>query len=80
MGKHHPARRGLPQKRRRDGIGHLGGALGAVVGAVTQWSIGWIVQNLSFAPIFAFCAFAYLIALALVHLLIGRLGVIRQVS
>ncbi len=61
-------------------VSGIGGALGAVVGAVTQWSIGWIVQNLSFAPIFAFCAFAYLIALALVHLLIGRLGVIRQVS
>ncbi len=61
-------------------VSGLGGALGAVVGAVTQWSIGWIVQNLSFAPIFAFCAFAYLIALALVHFLIGPLGVIREVN
>jgi MFS transporter, ACS family, hexuronate transporter len=60
-------------------VSGLGGALGAVVGAVTQWRIGWIVQNVSFAPIFAFCAFAYLIALALVHVLIGKLGVVREV-
>jgi ACS family hexuronate transporter-like MFS transporter len=60
-------------------VSGLGGALGGVVGAITQYSIGWVVQNLSFAPIFAFCAFAYLIALTLVHFLIGDLGVIRKV-
>jgi len=61
-------------------VSGLGGALGAVVGAVTQYTIGWVVQNLSFAPVFAFCAFAYLLALGLVHWLIGELGVIRQVD
>jgi sugar phosphate permease len=61
-------------------VSGIGGALGGVVGAITQWSIGWVVQNLSFAPIFAFCAFAYLLALAVVHFLVGELGVVRDVS
>jgi ACS family hexuronate transporter-like MFS transporter len=61
-------------------VSGLGGSLGAVVGAITQFTIGIVVQNLSFAPVFAFCAFAYLLALALVHLLIGELGVIRSVD
>ena len=61
-------------------VSGLGGALGAVVGAVTQYTIGWVVQNLSFAPVFAFCAFAYLLAFGLVHWLIGELGVLRNVD
>jgi len=61
-------------------VSGLGGALGSVVGAITQYTIGWVVQNLSFAPVFAFCAFAYLLALGLVHWLIGELGVIRNVD
>jgi ACS family hexuronate transporter-like MFS transporter len=61
-------------------VSGLGGSLGAVVGAITQFTIGIVVQNLSFAPVFAFCAFAYLLALGLVHFLIGELGVIRSVD
>jgi MFS transporter, ACS family, hexuronate transporter len=61
-------------------VSGLGGALGAAVGAVTQLQIGWVVQNVSYAPIFAVCAFAYLIATGLVHWLIGELGVIREVD
>ena len=55
-----------------------GGALGAAVGAITQRLIGWAVQNLSFAPVFAVCSVMYLLAFTLVHLLIGELGRIRQ--
>jgi ACS family hexuronate transporter-like MFS transporter len=61
-------------------ISGLGGALGGAVGAVTQWYIGWVVENLSFAPLFAICAVVYLTALALVHLLIGELGSVRKLS
>jgi len=61
-------------------VSGLGGALGGAVGAITQWYIGWVVQNLSFAPLFAVCAVVYLIAFALVHLLIGELGSIRKLS
>ncbi len=57
----------------------LGGALGALMGALTQKYIGRVVDTLSFAPIFAACAGMYLLALLLVHLLAGRLGEIRQV-
>lgn len=57
----------------------LGGALGGLMGVLTQLAIGWVVQNLSFAPIFAAISVAYLLALALVQLLIGELGRVRQV-
>jgi ACS family hexuronate transporter-like MFS transporter len=58
-------------------ISGFGGALGAVLGAVTQWYIGNIVETFSFAPIFAACAGMYLLAFGLVHWLIGELGSIR---
>ena len=60
-------------------VSGFGGAFGGMVGAITQLSIGWVVQNLSFTPIFAVCAIMYLIAFALVHWLIGELGTIRKV-
>jgi MFS transporter, ACS family, aldohexuronate transporter len=55
----------------------LGGCLGGLAGIITQLGIGWVVQNLSFAPIFAAISVAYLLALALVHALIGELGRVR---
>ena len=61
-------------------ISGFGGALGAVVGAVTQWYIGSVVETLSFAPIFAACAVMYLLAFGLVHWLIGELGFIRNLA
>jgi ACS family hexuronate transporter-like MFS transporter len=57
----------------------LGGALGALMGALTQQYIGRVVDAYSFAPIFAGCAGMYLLALLLVHLLIGQLGQTRTV-
>jgi ACS family hexuronate transporter-like MFS transporter len=58
-------------------VSGFGGALGGLAGAITQLTIGAVVANLSFAPIFAVCSVMYLIALGGVHFLIGELGVIR---
>lgn len=52
----------------------LAGALGGVMGILSQTGIGWTVQNLSFTPIFAVAAFMHLTALAGVSLLAGRIG------
>jgi MFS transporter, ACS family, aldohexuronate transporter len=60
-------------------VSGFGGALGGLAGAITQLSIGWVVQNLSFTPIFAVCAVMYLIAFWLAHRLIGELGKIRAI-
>ncbi len=57
----------------------FGGFLGGVAGGITQLVIGKVVSGYGYGPIFAVCAVMYLIALLLVHLLIGKLGVIRQV-
>ena len=61
-------------------VSGFGGALGGLAGVITQLTIGWVVQNLSFAPIFAACSVAYLIALSLVHILIGELGRVRHLG
>jgi ACS family hexuronate transporter-like MFS transporter len=61
-------------------VSGMGGALGGLAGIVTQLGIGWVVQHFSFAPIFAAISVAYLIAFALVHLLIGELGRVRAVD
>ena len=53
----------------------FGGALGAGIGFFTQLGIGWVVQNVSYTPLFIVCAFAYLLTFALVSWLVGELGV-----
>ncbi|MEK7833803.1 MAG: MFS transporter [Acidobacteriota bacterium] len=57
----------------------FGGFLGGIAGGITQLVIGSVVMNYGYGPIFAVCSVMYLLALLLVHLLIGKLGVIRQV-
>ncbi len=52
----------------------LAGALGGVMGILSQQAIGWTVQNVSYVPVFAVCAFMPLLALGAVHLLVGRIG------
>lgn len=52
----------------------LAGALGGIMGIISQQAIGWTVQNVSYVPVFAVCAFMPLLALGAVHLLIGRIG------
>lgn len=58
----------------------FGGCLGAVAGVVTQQMIGWTVEHMSFTPVFAVCSVVHLTAFAVVCLLIGELGKIREVS
>ena len=60
-------------------VSGFGGALGGLAGVITQLTIGRIVQHLSFAPIFAAISVVYLLAFALVHLLVGDLGTIRKI-
>lgn len=66
-------------KRAVGTVSGFGGALGGLAGVVSQPIIGWVVQNISFAPVFAACSGAYLLAFLLVHLLIGELGTIREI-
>lgn len=61
-------------------VSGFGGALGGLAGVISQLTIGWVVQNLSFAPVFAVCAFMYLVAFGLVHVLIGEIGRIRKLD
>jgi MFS transporter, ACS family, hexuronate transporter len=58
----------------------LGGAFGSLIGALSQKGIGWGVQNISFAPVFAVAAFMHLTAFVLVCMLVGELGKEREVS
>jgi len=57
----------------------FGGFLGGIAGGITQLVIGSVVTQYGYGPIFAVCSVMYLLALLLVHLLIGKLGVIHQV-
>lgn len=52
----------------------LAGALGGVMGILSQTAIGWTVQNISFAPVFAVAGFMHLTALACVTLLVNKIG------
>jgi ACS family hexuronate transporter-like MFS transporter len=52
----------------------LAGAMGGVMGIISQTAIGWTVQHLSFTPVFAVAAFLHLTAFAGVTLLVGRIG------
>lgn len=61
-------------------VSGFGGALGGVAGILTQLAIGWVVTNLSYAPLFAAMSLTYLVALVLVQVLIGDLGRTRAVN
>jgi MFS transporter, ACS family, hexuronate transporter len=58
----------------------MGGAVGALVGALSQLAIGRVVQTVSFTPVFAACAGAYALGFALVVWLVPDLGRIREVG
>jgi ACS family hexuronate transporter-like MFS transporter len=58
----------------------LGGALGSWVGALAMLSTGRVVDTYGFTPIFIACAVLYPAALLLVYVLIGKLGVVRNVE
>lgn len=61
-------------------VSGLGGTIGGIAGIATQLAIGWLVQNVSFLPVFAGCASMYLLALLLVHRLAGELGRVRDIA
>jgi ACS family hexuronate transporter-like MFS transporter len=58
----------------------LGGALGSWVSALSQLGIGSVVDSYGFTPIFIACAGLYPLALLLVFVLIGKLGVERKLA
>ncbi|NWG14203.1 MAG: MFS transporter [Acidobacteria bacterium] len=58
----------------------FGGAVGGLLGAISQLYIGYVVQHLSFAPIFIACSVMYLLGFAFVHFLAGELGKVRDLS
>jgi MFS transporter, ACS family, hexuronate transporter len=57
----------------------FGGFLGGIAGGAAQLGIGSIVMQYGYGPIFAVCSVIYLVALAVVHWVIGELGVIRNI-
>ncbi len=61
-------------------VSGFGGCLGGAFGVISQQAIGWTVQNVSFTPVFAVCAFVHLTAFAGVSYLVGELGQVRDVS
>ena len=58
----------------------LGGALGSWMGALASKTTGSVVDVWGFTPIFIACAVLYPTALLLVYVLIGKLGVTRDVK
>jgi ACS family hexuronate transporter-like MFS transporter len=58
----------------------LGGALGSWMGALAMLTTGRVVDTYGFTPIFIACTVLYPVALLLVYVLIGKLGVVRQVE
>jgi len=58
----------------------LGGALGSWVGAVAMLTTGRVVDTYGFTPVFIACAVLYPTALLLVYVLIGKLGVVRNIE
>lgn len=58
----------------------LGGTLGSWMGALSQLYIGRVVDAYGFAPIFVACAGLYPVALLLVFVLVGKLGIVRNLA
>lgn len=58
----------------------LGGALGSWMGVVAMLTTGRVVDSYGFTPIFIACAVLYPLALLLVYVLIGKLGVVRNIE
>ena len=61
-------------------VSGFGGALGSWMGALAMLTTGRIVDAWGFTPIFAACAVLYPVALLLVYVLIGKLGVVRNID
>jgi ACS family hexuronate transporter-like MFS transporter len=55
-------------------VSGLGGAMGGVMGILSQLAIGWVVQNYSFTPVFIYSSLIHLTAFAVVCWLIREIG------
>jgi ACS family hexuronate transporter-like MFS transporter len=67
----------------RNAIGTVtgfGGTLGSWMGALSQLYIGKVVDAYGFTPIFIACGGLYPLALLIVFIYIGKLGVIRKIG
>lgn len=60
-------------------VSGFGGALGSWMGALAMLGTGRVVDGWGFAPIFIACAMLYPLALLVVFLLVGKLGVAREI-
>ena len=58
----------------------FGGALGSWMGALAMLGTGRVVDAYGFSPIFFGCGILYSVALLLVFVLIGKLGVVRIIE
>lgn len=61
-------------------VSGLGGCLGGLAGVVTQQIIGRVVGTAGYAALFAACAISYLVAFALVSVLVGELGRVVSIN
>jgi len=52
----------------------IAGAMGGIMGILSQQLIGWTVENISFTPVFVVCSSLHLAAFGLVCLLARKLG------
>ena len=56
----------------------LGGCLGGIAGGLVQLIVAGVVMKYGYEPLFYVCSVMYLVALGVVHVLIPKLGVVRQ--
>ena len=59
-------------------VSGFSGAAGGLVGAISQWAIGWTVQNLSFTPVFLASSVMHLTGFAIVCLTVREIGKVRE--
>lgn len=59
-------------------VSGFAGAMGGLIGAITQWAIGWTVQNVSFTPVFYVSSVMHITGFIIVCITIRELGKVRQ--
>ena len=59
-------------------VSGFGGAMGGLIGAISQWAIGWTVQNVSFTPVFLVSSVMHLTGFTIVCLTIREIGKVRE--
>ena len=59
-------------------VSGFGGAMGGLIGAISQKAIGWTVQNVSFTPVFLVSSVMHITGFLLVCYTIRELGKVRE--